>query len=174
MRYLLAFVMTLLVTGARAGDDPDMNLPSLKGINSVMVVVSLAKEIERAGLSAETIKTDAELKLRLAGISITMPSDSPRSPGAPWLLLFIEAARTPSPELYGVYIHVGLNQDVLLQRDPSLKRTGRFSGTPFSVDTWSTAEVGVFGRDRVNEIRDTFKDLVDKFVNAYLTINPRK
>jgi hypothetical protein len=173
MRYVLAFVMASLVIGARGQDDPDLNLPSLKGINSLsFVVVSLAKEIDRAGLNADTIKTDAELKLRLAGIRVTTPSDS--SPDAPRLVLFVEATRNTSPELYGVYIKVGLSQDVLLQRDPSLRCTGRFSGTSFTAATWSTAVVGVLGRDHVNEIRDIFKELVDKFVNAYLTVNPKK
>jgi hypothetical protein len=40
--------------------------------------------------------------------------------------------------------------------------------------TWSVTAVGTVGRENLRNIRDFIKDDVDKFVNAYLSVNPKK
>jgi len=35
------------------------------------------------------------------------------------------------------------------------------------------AEVGTVGRDNLRDIRNSTKDRVDEFINAYLSVNPK-
>jgi hypothetical protein len=66
--------------------------------------------------------------------------------------------------LYAVNCEVSLIQEVLLARDPSIS---------YSAATWSTTAVGTIGKDRLPQERDSIKDLVDQFLNAYLAVNPK-
>jgi len=63
-----------------------------------------------------------------------------------------------------------LVQTAILVRNPDLKK----EGVPFlpMVYTWSAkAIVGTAGY--INNIRNTIKDQMDKFINAYLSVNPK-
>jgi hypothetical protein len=55
---------------------------------------------------------------------------------------------------------------VRLDRDPSIKI--------FAATTWDVAELGTVGRVNLRSIRERIKDLVDMFINAYLSVNPKK
>ena len=69
----MAGLLTLigLCPRAFAIGDSEYSRPTLRGLNSVFVLVEeVDPEIERDGLTASQIKTDVELKLRLAGIKV--------------------------------------------------------------------------------------------------------
>lgn len=76
-------------------------------------------------------------------------------------------------DTYGYHVCIYLSQTVLLERDLSLRATGQFRGQSFQADTWSTCVVGVAKGNPSEKIRSTVKDLVDKFINAYLSVNPK-
>ena len=57
-------------------------------------------------------------------------------------------------------------QNVALLRNPSLVVLG--------VDTWSVGGFGRISKINVRNLRDHIKDDVDKFINAYLAVNPKK
>jgi hypothetical protein len=61
--------------------------------------------------------------------------------------------------------HVSLRQYVLLDRDRSIR---------LRATTWSTGGIGMVGRRKLSEIRGDIKDDADKFLNAYLSVNPKK
>jgi len=61
---------------------------------------------------------------------------------------------------------VELKQNVRLDRDPSMWLPG--------VTTWSVDAVGTVGREKLRNLRDGIKDYVDRFINAYLSVNPKR
>lgn len=127
---------------------------SLKGIRGVMVVVEdLSEGTLKLGLTKEAIRTDVELKLRLAGIRILAAN-----PGEPYL--YINVNVLPSGAVANV--SVALTQPVKLIRDP---------GIEVLADTWGH-EI-LITHPTTREIRSATKDLVDQFLNAWLSVNPK-
>jgi hypothetical protein len=168
MTYLsrLAVLLLLAARVATAGDD-ELSRPSLKGLKGVYVLVeSLQAEAERSGLSQTSIQTDVELKLRQAGITVLTQAEMLEAPGGPHLYISVNTQSSQSGLLYAYSIRVALCQDVRLDRDPSIRI--------FSATTWFVASVGTAGRNRLRDIRDMVKDDVDTFINAYLSVNPKK
>lgn len=53
----------------------------------------------------------------------------------------------------------------------SLKRDSQIS---INAVTWNVESVGIAGSDNLNDVRDRIKDRVDQFINAYLSVNPKK
>ena len=173
MKFVLTIITALLVTTARGQDNPGLERQSLKGLNAVYIFVGLSKDFEDAGLSADGIKTNAKSKLRRAGIRvIETENELTKTPGRPYLLISVEGSRVEA--VYPYWASVGLNQRILLARDVSIKPTGRFSGTMFTAETWSVGIVGVRSPNQVQVIRGEIENLVDKFVDAYLAVNPKK
>ena len=67
--------------------------------------------------------------------------------------------------LYGFHISVRLLQDVYLVRDPST--------IVYNASTWNMGYIGTTGASNVNVLRDYVKNLVDMFLNDYLSVNPK-
>jgi hypothetical protein len=159
--------MVLLVAASAAtAADTEFTRPSLKGLNAVEVLVeSLSTEAERDGLNKTSIQTDVQLKLRQAGIRVLTRAERFETPG--WPFLYIDVAvklRTDVP-VYAYSINVELEQSVRLDRAPSIQ---------LSATTWSVGSVGAVGRNKLRTVRDDIKDHVDEFINAYLSVNPKK
>ena len=154
----------LLAASAATAQDTEINRQSLKGLKGVYVLVeSLQPGAERDGLNKTSIQTDVELKLRQAGIMVLTEAESFETPGAPHLYINLN---TRSGSVYAFSINVRLRQTVRLDRDPSMQLS--------AVTTWSEEALGIIGRDNLREIRDYIKDYVDQFINAYLSVNPKK
>jgi hypothetical protein len=166
MTYLSRLAMVLLVAvSAAAAQDDESERQSLKGLKGVNVLVEdLKAEAERDGLKQTSIQTDVELKLRQAGIAVLTKAEAPAAPGAP--CLYISVSTSQSGSLYGFSIKVELKQNVRLDRDPSMWLPG--------VTTWSVDAVGTVGREKLRNLRDGIKDYVDRFINAYLSVNPKR
>jgi hypothetical protein len=58
-----------------------------------------------------------------------------------------------------------LVQPVILVRDPSISALAT---------TWEKSQVGVVRIDSMPRIREVARDLVDQFLNAYLSVNPNR
>lgn len=159
----LAVVLLLAASAATAGDD-EFSRRSLKGLAGVYVMVEpLGAEAERNGLNKTSVQTDAELKLRQAGITVLTQAESHKTPGSPALYINVNIFGGP---LYAFSIGMELYQDVRLDRDPSTWIPG--------ATTWSVTAVGIVSRENFRNIRDYIKDRVDEFINAYLSVNPKK
>ena len=139
---------------------------SLAGLRGVKVVVeTLEPEVEHAGLTSAVIQTDAELKLRLAGIRVLTTDESRDEPGHPYL--YLNAIVNPTlPSSWGYSTSVDLIQDVRLTRNPAVN---------VAAHTWSVSSGGGEARPAniSDSVRNSFKDKVDQFVNAYLAMNPK-
>jgi hypothetical protein len=133
---------------------------TLKDISAVFVVVEkLPDGAKILGLTKETIQTDVELKLLLAGMGVTTLEEGKKLPGRPFV--FVNVNMTNNAK--AANITVELDQDALLARN----------GKPApSLQTWST--VVLLTNADAQAIRDAVKDLVDKFLNAWLSVNPQK
>ena len=135
---------------------------TLKGLTGVYVVVEDFDDQEtRAGFDKRTFQTDVELKLGLAGIKVLSETEYLETPGAPSLYVVV----TPLHERRGEYAAfsgmIELAQLVRLERDRSIGH---------SVGTWSKGWVGVAD---IPVIRESVKDGVDIFINAWLRMNPK-
>ena len=111
--------------------------------------------LSRPGLRAEDIRTDVELKLRLAGITVLPPDNA-----GPFLYINVSALKGKGPLSSEIAFSdsVALNQAVKLDRN----------GTLTIATTWSVGQVGITGVDNIRNVRNFVKDDVDKFVNDWL------
>lgn len=162
MRLYIACIALLLSLAPIAhGDDDEDSRRTLVGLKGVEVFVGkIAAEAEQYGLTKSTIQTDVELKLREAAITVL-----DLKPGQPWLNVNINLL-TNSTGPWPYELSVELRQSAVLPREHPIL-------FPDAV-TWSAGVFGNVGKAKVNTLRDDIKDLVDKFINAYLAANPKK
>jgi hypothetical protein len=136
--------------------DPD----GLKGISIVYVLVEDVPEgAKKLGLTAETIQNDVELKLLLAGMGVATLKDGHNLPGRPHV--YVRFTLTKGAE--AASIQVELDQDAVLDRNAK--------HAP-SVITWYTGYL--LPNPTAQSIRDYIKGGVDKFLNAWLSVNSKK
>ncbi len=69
------------------------------------------------------------------------------------------------------YISVGVVQAVLLLRE--YEDNKNLSPKIEFAETWSVENIGYAGNQRIRFIRDSVKNYVDIFLNAYLEANPK-
>ena len=155
-----------LVAVASASDDKT-DRATLKGIKSVCVVVE-GTDQAHSKLSKEQLQTDIEGKLKQAGISIDKS-------GTTCLYLSVRALQAlgrqvigrkekPIP-LYAVDVRLEFLQTVALTRDPAAKTYA---------PTWSTANMATVASDDLGKTAlEITISLVDQFVTAYKSVNPR-
>jgi hypothetical protein len=161
----ITFFMSFLnsTPSAFAQDDADTR-PTLHGFSGVYVVVEpLSPQIEKQGLTADQLQKDSEAKIRAAGIKVLSKEEFLRTPGRPYLYVnaSISILRTQITR-YIFYIRLEFNQEVSLVKSPE---------TIVPAATWST---GGWGIDfSLENIRDICKKQVEKFIDAYLAVNPK-
>lgn len=161
-----ACLIAILVLGAANGlaNDERSDRQTLRGITSVAVVVEdLPSEAVKDGLTRDQLQTDVEINLRKAGITILESSGIHHTP-----FLYVNAhlikGSGPSAQLYVFDCQVQLVQPVRIVSN------GAYDLAP----TWSDEITGGTGAsDMRTYIRSHIADLVDKFINAYLSVNPK-
>jgi hypothetical protein len=147
---LLELMQLFLLFGA----DDEYSRRSLAGITAVDVLVeSLPPAAAKLGLTMEDIKTDVELKLRLAGMRVESASYA-----------FIYVNVNVAENGIAANIDIKLEQPVALVRNSSIVIPG---GITWSIGTLVT-------NPTAQGIRGFTKDLVDSFLNAWLSVNPKK
>ena len=150
-RVCLCVLFSVLLVSAPFSFGQSSKANTLKGLKATRVLVeSLSSDGRRTGLTVEQIKTDVELQLRKVGIRIDESA---------FQSLYVDASIL-QPESIDIFVYslfVTLFQPVTLRRDSSISTTGA---------TWGQREMGVVGKDRArNGIRESIRDLVDKFLN---------
>jgi hypothetical protein len=160
--FLVCLVLRLDIVLAQGNNK--FTQPSLKGIKGLSVLIeTLPKALEKPRLDEDMIRTDVELKLRLAGITVVSASEVLELPGTSSLYVCINAYKDPVG-LIAFNTTVELLQGVYLKRDISIL---------MYASTWSASAVGTVGEFNIHEIRGGIKDVVDVFINAYLSVNPK-
>lgn len=141
-------------------EDTEDTRATLKGISALSVLIQpLPDGAKTLGLTKEAIQTDVELKLRLAGIRIVTMEEALYLPGDPYLYVNVNV----TADTKAANIDVELCQDAVLARNAQLAH---------GVTTWNIA--GVVQKPDAQYIRDRTKDFVDSFLNAWLSVNPKK
>ncbi len=137
---------------------------TLRGIQIISVdVARLPPEIKQDGLTEDDLRADAELKLRMAGISVVSDLDFLTALYGEIASLEILANIIKYDKyVYGYVfnVEVRLSQGVYLARKPNLRTI---------VSTWDCAYVGT--SRSLGRIRTLTRQLVDRFIKAYLSVN---
>ncbi len=160
----IGFCIPLLLSGsmALAQDDP----MKLRGLTRLYVFISpLRDEFEKRGLRVSLL-TDAELRLRQAGLSVVDASRA--TDDFAYLEIRVSSAerRTDVGGLIAYQAQAFLHEPVRVQR-------ARVSLSITAI-TW---ESNVYTGSQFNDVealRAHVRDRIDEFVNAYLAANPRR
>ena len=181
-----ALLASILLTKPGLADDKARDRKTLQGIQSVIVTVPPVEaewqtELEKVGLSESRLQADIEAQLGKAGIRVIAEEASKRS-GFEGILYVRLRFNDPEPakksfmsidgkeekievadvkKKYIYAVRLNLRQLVSLKRDPSAE--------VFSI-TWQTESVGM---RRLMHIREDIKSIVDRFIEAYTSENPK-
>jgi hypothetical protein len=137
-------------------------LELLRGLDGFRLTVDrIRPDIERDGLFRSTLLEDMELRLRMGGIKVLSEEEAEKKPDAPLLYLHMDALKCSLGYVYK--IRLALMEPVKLVRN-QVKVTATVLRIP--------DELGI--TMNLSEIRDAAGDVVDEFVKAWKTVNPKK
>jgi Putative peptidoglycan binding domain len=144
-------------------DDSERTRATLRGVEGVHVVVGdLRPDIEQAGLTRQQLQTDVEFQLRQAGIPLVTSAERVHVPGQPFLAVAVHVVPRADGLLAAYAITVEVYQVASLET-AAVKAT---------VSTWSVGKTGSIGLPLLAALRDSVKDSVEHFIDAYLSVNP--
>jgi len=154
------------LSGGRSwAGDSEQEHAMLRGVEGVEVAVeNFPPDVERAGLTRQRLQTDVELQLRKAGIRVLTQEERLGMLGAPWLYVNIHVVPRPEVGTAAYHIHITVKQQAYLETDASRPRV---------VSTWWVGSTGSVGIAYLSTIRNSVRDDVDHFINAYLSVHPR-
>jgi hypothetical protein len=158
--------MMLVCPIAFGADDDSFDRETLRGLGGIQVVIEhLKPNAERAGLTRKQVQTDVELRLRKAGIRVLTEQERLATPGMPYLYININSSQGQAPlaDVVAFSVSIALQQNALLVRNTAI--------TAMGASTWSRQFLVGVHRESVRQIRDYVGDLVDAFINDYLSVN---
>lgn len=161
---LVGILLGLISASIGLAGDSSLSRKTLKGITALSVVIEDLGSKAPDGLTQEQLQTDVELKLRMAGIHVSPPDE-------PGPYLYVQVTSDSSQNLAGrqtgyfYNVNLEFRQLVFLQRNKVVA----------VASTWGLEGIGISGpgMTTVQTIRDLVGDTVDKFMNAYLSVNPK-
>ena len=154
----MAASAVLFAAGGSAAQAPPVD--TLKGLFMVEVLVdAFHPDLLHDAPWLRMLRTDVESQLRLAGIPAVSESVNAKSPQTARLYLRLRATKLDDG-VYAYSLRTCLTQRVQLT-------DGRFT----QAQTWDLGEVGAIDANRVSSLRVTFRDQVNTFIDAWLTVN---
>jgi len=139
----------------------------LQGLEHVYVAVSdIEPEIEKHGFIKKDIQTDTELQLRQYGIKVLNKEEWLSTPRIALLGIEVKVLIPEESPAVAAEIRVQLREPVLLLRKPN--------SICALACTWQRSYVSYVGLLRIRDIREIIKDLVNQFINDYLSANPKE
>ena len=159
---LVGLLSLVLPTGVARSESMISAAESLEGLRRLGVQVEdfIVKET-LAGFVTDTFRSDVELKLRLAGIKVLTEQELLKEPGAPHLYVTVSVMHENPGEKASFGVDVKLRQLVTLERSRR-----RAVGT-----TWNRMSVGYGDAPYV---RESMKQVLDLFLNDWLSVNPKR
>ena len=162
--FIIALAIHLIISPlvyAEYASEEKQTLPKVKAIDVVIEDPSIGN---KSGLTEEQMRTDVELKLRLAGFTIEKTDLS-----VPYLHIVVTALEITGDKtnrLIGIAwnARVGFRQIV----------ASKYQNQTFIAESWHRATLGTidtYGNFR-NAARQKVKDFVDEFLNDYLSVHP--
>ncbi len=151
---------------------PLSSMESLKGLIGVEVLIEeLNPDLENFNLTMIQIQSNVESRLRKAGVQVLSKEENEKVQPLrkPYLYIRINSCKlTSRKESIAFTVGMALNQQMVLRGYPD------FKSKCFYAPTWYMSSVGAAGRKNILEVIDTVEDLTEKFINAYLTANPKE
>jgi len=135
---------------------------ALKGLPAVHITVVVDTELGKAGLSWSAILTDAEQKLRNAGIRVVKSDDL----SAKELGIRIRADKLSTAPVWSVLATVALFQGVSLERDSKIRLLG--------VETWTVDVLRTLNHDDLESIQSDVRAILALFVEDYQEVNGKR
>jgi hypothetical protein len=159
----------LVFKPAAYGVDTDLTRSTMSGIQGVSVMVeelqpNIQKYAPRFNLKKEQLQKEIEQRLQKAGIQVLTGDAWLKSPGKPVLYVNINTHEYEK-YWYAFDITVNLQQIVALEANPKLKTLAC---------TWDISMTGVANIGTLNAIRGNVETLIDRFIQAYRSANPKK
>lgn len=160
--------MILVLTELRSlepafAQDDEISRQTLRGLQGVQVVMEpLRPEIKGDGLTVDGLRTNTEKKFEIAGIKVLSETENQMTPGSPYIYVHSNVSKYRYLLGYIYTNRVELVQDVYLVRAFKIKA---------GAVTWSISTTGF--APKLEDIRTSMEDLVDNFIRAYLSVNPK-
>jgi len=187
---IISLALLILDSSVFSFKDTQESRETLREVTPVYVVIEgITPELERNGMSANQLKTDVEFQLRKVGIHVIAAVEERDPAGFFPAGLYVRINVLQSDMLkrefnidyYAINISVELIQHCLplthefvslfakKDIDPSY-----VSSHPALAYTWSTSNIYLAGEERIGNIRDCAQELVGHFIDAYLSVNPKR
>lgn len=161
---MLAVLFLVQLCSQSFAGDSTRSRATLSGLRGVYVKVDrLGSEILKEGLTQQQIEEDVKHKLDSAGIKILSDTEGLRQLANPYLHVKPRIRKTKTG-LFLCFITIEFVQDARLVRNRSLLRP---------VPTWSVGVEGAIYKNFSEKVRNHIKDLMDRFTDAYLSVNRR-
>jgi hypothetical protein len=162
---LITFTLSLLnLSSFVMAYDSKVSRQSLRGLKGIYVFVeNLDPQIEKDGLTKNSIKRDVEMMLRKAKIKTLSKGEWFDVTGSPYLYVNANVLKLPDTKEYIYSISIALKQNVYPVRE-AIEILG--------AATWSVG--GIIGiTPSLDKIRASVREQVNKFIKTYLSVNPR-
>jgi len=167
--FVLVFMIFLLGSWNPFVFAEDASVDVLKGLKSIYVQVDpVEPEIKHKDLTTHQLKADTERQLVNAGIEVLSDKEFTRlkrSRNYPLGRLDVNItlikAENVDSNIYSIIVQV--RQPAFLGRRPVVKIFG---------STWERREMGQISN--LSTLRERVKDLVNQFIDEYLSSNPKK
>lgn len=158
---IVAFTLLMWSSYGFAFGDDKQARDSLRSIKHIGIVVdwdSSGMEEEELNPLKEKIEKHVFQRLQLKGIKVNAATSNDMPP---FLSLEIESVKC-GDRTHALYVTVKAMQEVVLKNNQSINAVS---------PTWSSG--GVIGITDEESIQDVVSTLVDEFVTAYLSVNPK-
>jgi hypothetical protein len=155
---LLVFAALAAPCAMRGAGDSQVDRETLRGLKAVNVIIDqIHPELERQGLTRESLQTRLEERLQEAGISVDRNA-----------LEFLALRILPAQEKKGSFcisVRLGVYQPVMLVRDNKIRT---------ATETWEVATLWALQPKALEfSTRSAVDQLADRFVEVYRAINPK-
>jgi hypothetical protein len=138
---------------------------SLRGIKGVYLFIEeLGIDAIKDVKTSKLIQSDIEYSLHENEIKLYSEEEYKNTDNIPLLYIQINYIKLNEINTYAYYIYVELIQLVTLNRNKYSK----------SATTWSVGRIGYINSNKLIETRVPVRDVVDIFIKALLSENPKK
>lgn len=160
--YWAAVAFSFLFCSRSFGFDTEASRETLKGVRRILPAINfISEDCRKHGIHVNALQNSLEQKLRKAGIE--MPSSgNPFHDG----VLSVNVVCYEFEKGYLIFtVNEYFLQDVIVVRNVRLAA---------QVPTWTTETVGHTTVDQPEFVEGKVNDAIDRFVNAYRSVNPGK
>ncbi len=165
---------TSKLTSLTTGQEVNFTLAreSLAGLEGLKVVVEdLPQRTRQGGLTEDVLRPYLEMRLRQARIPVLSRDEWMASERQPYLYLNVIAIRTAAGG-WTYSLGLDVNQNACIKGGVEGQGLLALAGGCSTFRTWHEAGLYTTGQPLPDSVRGNLAELMDQFVNDYLTVNP--